>query len=243
MLNSNGSVTFTGTTKGPASFTYADTDAESDASTVATVTLDVKLATTITWSNPADIVYGTALTGTQLDATASVPGTFAYSPAANTVLHAGYGQTLSVTFTPNDAADYAVTTSTVVINVAQATTTINWTNPANIIYGTALGGTQLDATASVPGAFNYIPAAGTVLPVGNGQPLTVYFTPFDATDYTGAIASTTINVEPAPPPGLSVQTRSFSGRVRRQGGRRDRPAPHDLVETEDNVLFRIGQLG
>ena len=214
VLNSNGSVTFTGTAKGPASFTYTDTDAESDASTVATVTLDVKLATTVYWSTPADIVYGTALTGTQLDATASVAGTFAYTPAANTVLNAGYGQTLSVTFTPNDAADYAITTSTVVINVAQATTTINWANPANIIYGTALGGTQLDATASVPGSFNYIPAAGTVLPVGNGQSLTVYFTPFDATDYAAAAASTTINVDSAAPPGLSVQTRSFSGRVR-----------------------------
>ena len=43
----------------------------------------------ITWSNPADITYGTALSGTQLDATASVPGTFVYSPAANTVLNAG----------------------------------------------------------------------------------------------------------------------------------------------------------
>ena len=43
----------------------------------------------ITWANPAGIVYGTALGSAQLDATASVPGTFTYSPAAGTVLHAG----------------------------------------------------------------------------------------------------------------------------------------------------------
>ena len=65
---------------------------------------------TITWSNPADIVYGTALDATQLDATASVPGTFAYSPAAGTVLKAGDTQTLSVTFTPTDTTDYTSTT-------------------------------------------------------------------------------------------------------------------------------------
>ena len=44
---------------------------------------------TITWASPAGITYGTALTAAQLDATASVAGTFAYSPAAGTVLKAG----------------------------------------------------------------------------------------------------------------------------------------------------------
>ena len=38
---------------------------------------------------PAAITYGTALSAAQLDASASVPGTFAYSPAAGTVLTAG----------------------------------------------------------------------------------------------------------------------------------------------------------
>ena len=52
------------------------------------------------------IAYGTPLSAAQLDATASVPGTFAYSPAAGTVLQAGSGQTLSVTFTPTDTTDY-----------------------------------------------------------------------------------------------------------------------------------------
>src|SRR5262249_13933371 len=168
VLNSNGSVTFTPTTLGPASFEYTDTDGNSDASTIATVSLIVKRATTITWANPADIVYGTPLSSTQLDAIASVPGTFVYTPAAGTVLHAGDGQTLTVSFTPTDTADYASDTAEVVINVAQAPTTISWTNPADIIRGTPLSSTQLDAQASVPGTFTYIPAAGTVLGVGNG---------------------------------------------------------------------------
>ena len=51
----------------------------------------------------------------------------------------------------------------------KATPTISWSNPANIVYGTALGGTQLDATASVAGTFAYAPASGTVLKAGNGR--------------------------------------------------------------------------
>jgi hypothetical protein len=218
VLNANGSVTFSPIATGPASFTYTDTDADNDASTEATVTLTVKLGTTINWANPAEIVYGTALSGAQLNATASVPGTLSYNPPANTILSAGNSQTLTVTFTPADYADYAGDTASVLINVAQATTTVNWTSPGTIVYGTPLSGAQLDATASVPGSFAYGPGAGAVLGVGNGKTLTVVFTPYDATDYSGSYATTTINVQPAPPPGLSVQTHSFSGRVRHKVG-------------------------
>ena len=52
----------------------------------------------ITWANPADITYGTALSATQLNATADVAGTFAYMPVAGTVLNAGPGQALKVDF-------------------------------------------------------------------------------------------------------------------------------------------------
>ena len=101
----------------------------------------------ITWANPADIVYGTPLGSTQLDATSSVPGTFIYTPAAGTILNAGADQSLSVTFTPTDTTDYTSATDTIQVNVKYAPT-ITWANPADIIYGTALGATQLDATAS-----------------------------------------------------------------------------------------------
>ena len=124
-----------------------------------------------------------------------MPGTFSYSPAAGTVLGAGT-DTLSVTFTPTDTTDYATATATTTIAVAQATPTIAWASPASIVYGTALSSAQLDATASVPGTFTYSPAAGTVLGVGNNQTLSVTFTPTDSTDYTGATATTTINVLP-----------------------------------------------
>ena len=53
------------------------------ASNTSTTTLTVAQATpVITWPTPAGITYGAALSGSQLDATSSVPGTFAYTPAA-----------------------------------------------------------------------------------------------------------------------------------------------------------------
>ena len=171
-----------------------------------------KSTPTITWANPANIVYGTALSTTQLDATASVPGTFSYSAPVGTVLKAGNNQTLSVTFTPTDTTDYTTTTATALINVTQATPTITWANPASIVSGTALSSTQLDATSSwtvagvagsVAGTFTYTPAAGTVLPVGNNQTLSVTFAPTDTTDFTSATATVTISVTAASGPSAS----------------------------------------
>jgi hypothetical protein len=48
--------------------------------TINVLTKTSKKAPIITWRKPADIVYGTPLSNVQLDATASVPGTFVYTP-------------------------------------------------------------------------------------------------------------------------------------------------------------------
>jgi hypothetical protein len=151
---------------------------------------------TISWATPASIVSGTALSSTQLDATANVPGTFSYSPAAGTVLTTGT-HALTATFTPTDSVDYLSAQASVTINVAQATPTISWATPASIVSGTALSSTQLDATANVPGTFSYNPPAGTVLATGT-HTLAVTFTPTDSVDYSSAQASVTINVTVLP---------------------------------------------
>ena len=151
-------------------------------------------APSITWPNPADITYGTALGVSQLDAAANVPGVFTYSPVAGTVLNAGAGQTLSVLFTPADTVNYTAANATAAINVLKATPTVTWANPADITYGTPLGAAQLDATASVPGTFIYAPAAGTVLNAGNIPSLTATFLPADAQNVNIAIAHTAIHV-------------------------------------------------
>jgi uncharacterized repeat protein (TIGR01451 family) len=82
-----------------------------------TVPLVLLPVPTLTWSNPADIPVGTPLGSAQLNATASVPGAFAYNPAQGSVLQAGSGQTLSVVFTPTDTNTYASAHANVAINV------------------------------------------------------------------------------------------------------------------------------
>jgi hypothetical protein len=176
------------------SVTFTPTDAADYKAATATVTLTVNQATSaITWAAPAALTYGTALSTTQLDASSAVAGTFAYTPAAGTVLKAG-SQTLSVTFTPTDITDYSTATTTVPLTVNQATPAITWAAPAAITSGTALSGTQLDASSAVPGTFVYSPSAGTILAVGL-QTLSVTFTPTDATDYKATTATVTLTVK------------------------------------------------
>src|SRR4029079_17167849 len=128
----------------------------------------LKATPVITWSNPADITYPTALSGTQLNATASVAGVLPYTPPATTVLNAGNGQNLSVNFVPTDTVNYNNASKNVSINVLKATPVITWVNPADIAYPTALSATQLNATASVAGVLTYTPSAAAVLNAGNG---------------------------------------------------------------------------
>jgi hypothetical protein len=77
----------------------------------------VKATPTITWANPAQILFGTSLSSTQLNATAPIAGTFAYTPPSGTVLQPGNGQTLSVVFSPTNTTDYNSATKSVLINV------------------------------------------------------------------------------------------------------------------------------
>ena len=179
--------------------TFAPTDTVDYTTATASVTLTVNLATpTIAWAMPAAFIYGTALSATQLNASSTVAGSFAYSPATGTVLGAG-AQTLTATFTPTDTVDYTTATANVTLTVNQATPTITWATPAAITYGTALSATQLDASTTVAGSFSYSPAAGTVMGAGQ-QTLTATFTPTDTTDYTAASATITLTVNKATPP-------------------------------------------
>jgi subtilisin-like proprotein convertase family protein len=74
----------------------------------------------LSWPVPADIVYGTALSALQLNASSPVPGTFVYSPPLGTQLNAGNQQVLTATFNPTDTASYASVTTHVTLNVLKA---------------------------------------------------------------------------------------------------------------------------
>jgi RHS repeat-associated protein len=167
-----------------------------------------KVTPTITWATPVAITAGTALSGTQLNATANnFPGVFTYFPGLGTVLDAGT-QTLSAIFTPTDpkGCDYPTATATVSLVVkadpsGQNTPVIAWATPAAISYGTALSTTQLNATASyngtiVPGTFEYTPAAGEILDAGS-QALLAAFFPTDSIHYATAGGSVLLKVAPS----------------------------------------------
>jgi hypothetical protein len=94
-----------------------------------TTTASISKATpTLTWNTPSPLAPSTPLSSAQLDATASVPGTFVYSPPAGTILSSG-NQTLAVTFTPADDVDY---------NGATGTVTLVVLNPGVGVYGSTL---------------------------------------------------------------------------------------------------------
>ena len=105
------------------------------------------------------------------------------------MLGGGAGQILSVTFTPTDLTTSTTATATVPITVTRVTPAITWAAPANIVVGTPLGATQLNATANVPGTFAYTPPAGTVLGVGAGQTLSALSRPTSIANYTTATAT------------------------------------------------------
>ena len=89
-----------------------------------TLTQTINKATpAVTWLAPSQIVYGTALGATQLNASANVPGTFSYNPSSGTLLNAG-SHALTATFTPTDIANYSTVERTVAINVLKAPATL-----------------------------------------------------------------------------------------------------------------------
>jgi fibronectin type 3 domain-containing protein len=95
--------------------------------------------------------------------------------------------------------DYDVSVQNGTLTIQKATPTISWATPAAITYGTALSGTQLNATSTVAGTFVYSPASGAVLAVGT-QTLSTILTPTDTTDYTTATATVQLTVNTAPNP-------------------------------------------
>lgn len=130
-----------------------------------------------------DVILYNSSTGTEYTGISTGNGTFSY-----TYSYWGVGKVLALD-----------------VSAAAYPPSISWNHPADIPFGTALGPSQLNAFTGVPGTFVYTPAAGTVLPVGSGQTLSVLFTPTDGTRYTSATGHVTINVLPSTPPASPAQ--------------------------------------
>lgn len=150
---------------------------------------------TVSWTAPAPITYGTALSTTQLgaslaytiDASATAPtaGSWTYTLSDGTVLSPGsvlgagsYPTTATWTPDPGQSAiNYLPATNTVTITVAKATPQLTWPDQS-VVYPTALSTTQLDAAVSP------LPVGTTtVTPTGN----IAYTYDGGSTDATGQI--------------------------------------------------------
>jgi Bacterial Ig-like domain (group 3)/MBG domain (YGX type)/Putative Ig domain len=161
----SGAITSTGTF----GISLSATNGDGTGSATLSLTVAEPSTPTITWATPAAISYGTALSATELDASASVPGAFAYSPSAGTVLGAGT-QTLSVTFTPTDTVDYTTATQTVQLTVSKASQTITFSMPATASYGgSPIALTATGGSSGNPVTFSVVSGPGTI----SGSALTI----------------------------------------------------------------------
>jgi hypothetical protein len=175
----------------------------------------VKIAPIITWANPAAITYGQALSSTQLNATASVAGSFAYSPLAGKILGAG-SQTLSVTFTPSNQTDYATVMGHATLTVNKAPLAVTAVSLSKVV-GTAnptfsatySGFVNGDTTAVLGGSPSLTTAALTSSPVGT-YPITAGSGGITDANYNYAYVNGTLTVVAAPTISLTW-TASLSG--------------------------------
>ena len=129
------------------------------------------VAPTLTWATPVAIAYGTPLSATQLNATATnsagnvIPGTYVYTPPSGTVLNPGI-QTLRVTFTPTDAATYTTATATVSLTVNAPPASVTFSGPT-----TTAPGTQPTITFTVTNPYPVdLTAVFTLTFAGSGTP-------------------------------------------------------------------------
>lgn len=177
-------------------FTPSDPAEYATAQTAVSLTV-AKTTPVVTWAAPGQISHGVALCADQLNAKASLPGSFVYTPSAGEVIGAGVHE-LSVTFTPTDTLNYKAVSAVVSLTVTEKLSpVITWPAPALVPYGTALGAGQLNATASVPGTFVYTPSAGHVLAPGR-YALSASFTPSDTEKHATAQATVVLEVEGTP---------------------------------------------
>ena len=135
-----------------------------------------------------------------VDGVASCDVTFAHASVVPLRLTAAYGAD----------ASHSASSGTTDLVIRRATPVLTWDPPAAIAYPAALGDAQLNATADIPGTFDYTvhavsgSAKGVVLRPTVAQLLDVTFTPDNTADYELATAQVAITVQPG------IQTITFA---------------------------------
>ncbi|MCE4553074.1 glycoside hydrolase family 30 beta sandwich domain-containing protein [Pelomonas cellulosilytica] len=161
----------------------------------------------VRWPDPAPIRWGTPLGTAQLNASSSVAGSFSYTPALGSKPEVG-SQTLSMTFTPQDASRYAPATVTRTLRVDKAQPDVRWDTPVAVAQGATLTPAALStaprAMWGVQGAADpasFTTADGRTLAATTASPgsvvLQARFVPQDGAHYQAAWATTLLSVKPA----------------------------------------------
>ena len=159
------------------------------------------IGTVVIWTNPAPIIYGTALGSAQLNATANVPGNFVYNPPVGTELNTGTNL-LSVVFNPADSVDYFSVTNSVSLVVVPATLSVSAANvtraygDTNPIFTTTILGLQngdlITATATCNAVSNSLVGSYTIVPSLSDPSNRL-------ANYTVQLVNGTLTISPLPP--------------------------------------------
>ena len=185
---------------------FVPTDSANYLSSQSTTSLIVTVkSTTLAFSGsiPSSIVYETTLaTVLQTTPTPNVAGTTVYKisgtdVSAGTIMDVGT-YTVEATFTPT-ADDYAQSSTSTTISVTQRSTTLLFTIPSSIVYGTTLN-SSLTATCTKAGTISYFyDSSHTLVASGNDAlnagTYTIYalFTP-TSSNYLSSVASSSLIV-------------------------------------------------
>ena len=167
-----------------------------------TITQAGASAYTITWPSQS-IVYGTAIGGaTGIKASASIAGSFTYSPAGVLPVSAT-AVAVTATFTPTDSVDYAGQSATASITVTPATLTVAANNatrafaaPDPSFTDTITGYVNGDTAAVLTGAASLTASDTAASPVGT-YPITAALGTLTAKNYIFAFTPGTLTITQA----------------------------------------------
>ena len=215
---------------GATSGTALTTTITLDAARQVTATFMQLAPVTLTWTDPGAITYGTPLSVAQYNATASLQGTFAYTPALGTVLNAGTGQALTATFTATDT-QYLPVTKTVHIDVAKASQALSFSPVTGLVAGGSAVTLQATASSGLAVTFRSSNPAvlaisgGTATPLALGNVVVTASQAGDSNRLAAPDASQTVTIAPSPAgPTMALSMLS------------------DKAVTADNILSITGQV-
>jgi sugar lactone lactonase YvrE len=123
----------------------------------------------ITWPQPAPITYGTALSSTQLDATATPANVYpsaTYLPAAGKIEDVGTA-TLKATFSEQGDGNYGATSATTTLQVLQAPTTTSVTSSSTTVNLNSNGTVSVALGSQV--TTTYKPTGSVTLQASTGE--------------------------------------------------------------------------